>query len=87
MSAKDSDDDIRKAVIRKAFGDRMDVEGKSAEYVASAFDSAVISLGDSAEKRKQGNGLESGFNGCDSADPEKAYADMCGRLNGTKKEG
>ena len=87
VTAKDSDDDIRKAVIRKAFGDRMDVEGKSAEYVASAFDSAVISLGDSAGKRKQGNGLESGFNGCDSADPEKAYADMCGRLNGTKKEG
>ena len=53
VKATDSALDIKKAVIGKAFGDKMDLTDKGAEYVASAFDSAVLHL-DSVNDGKPG---------------------------------
>lgn len=44
VKAEDSVADIKKAVIAKAFGDKMSLEGKKDAYLEAAFDSACVSL-------------------------------------------
>lgn len=91
--AEDSDDEIRKAVIAKAF-DGMDLAGKSADYVSAMYDAAVASLSKvpAAKAEDPKSGLEPDFSKMDDsapADAEAAYRAMCDRLAGKKlgKEG
>lgn len=91
VKAEDSVSAIRSAVVKLAFGDSMNLDGKSAEYLSAIYDAAVVSLGKKAEQPK--SALEPELaKVADSAkndDPDAAYAEMCGRLAGKKinKEG
>lgn len=44
VKTEDAAIDIKKAVIAKAFGDKMDLKDKSEDYVAVAYDSAILHL-------------------------------------------
>ena len=44
VKTEDAAIDIKKAVIAKAFGDKMDLKEKSEDYVAVAYDSAILHL-------------------------------------------
>ena len=85
IKPEDSALDIKKAVVAKAFGDKMNLEGKSEEYVSVAFDSACIHL-DGLTGSQHSNdqspfaphfaGVTEG-----TVDTDKAYKDMCAKLN------
>ena len=77
VKASDSALDIKKAVIAKAFGDKMDLTDKSEEYVSVAYDSAIIHLdsivGGKGEKSPLAPNMKNINDGDDSY--EKAFAD------------
>lgn len=87
VKAEDSAIDIKKSVVAKAFGDKMDLNGKSDEYVAVAFDSACIHLDgmkkedDESQPSPFANNL-SNVSEDASSENEKAYRDMCDKLAG-----
>ena len=87
VKAEDSAIDIKKAVISKAFGDKMDLKDKSAEYVGVAFDSACIHLDSVSEKKPVGDGSPfapdfKNFIDNQDCDPEKAHQAMLDAMTG-----
>lgn len=87
VKAEDSAIDIKKAVITKAFGDKMDLKDKSAEYVGIAFDSACIHLDSVSEKKPVGDGSPfapdfKNFIDNQDCDPEKAHQAMLDAMTG-----
>lgn len=87
VKAEDSAIDIKKAVISKAFGDKMDLKDKSAEYVGVAFDSACIHLDSVSEKKPVGDGSPfapdfKNFIDNQDCDPEKAHQAMIDAMTG-----
>lgn len=87
VKAEDSAIDIKKAVISKAFGDKMDLNDKSAEYVGVAFDSACIHLDSVSEKKTVGDGSPfapdfKNFIDNQDCDPEKAHQAMLDAMTG-----
>lgn len=87
VKAEDSAIDIKKAVISKAFGDKMDLKDKSAEYVGVAFDSACIHLDSVSEKKPVGDGSPfapdfKNFIDNQDFDPEKAHQAMLDAMTG-----
>ena len=87
VKAEDSAIDIKKAVISKAFGDKMDLKDKSAEYVGVAFDSACIHLDSVSEKKPVGDGSPfapdfKNFIDNKDCDPEKAHQAMLDAVTG-----
>ena len=87
VKAEDSAIDIKKAVISKAFGDKMDLKDKSAEYVGVAFDSACIHLDSVSEKKPVGDGSPfapdfKNFKDNQDCDPEKAHQAMLDAMTG-----
>lgn len=87
VKAEDSAIDIKKAVISKAFGDKMDLKDKSAEYVGVAFDSACIHLDSVSEKKPVGYGSPfapdfKNFIDNQDFDPEKAHQAMLDAMTG-----
>lgn len=87
VKAEDSAIDIKKAVISKAFGDKMDLKDKSAEYVVVAFDSACIHLDSVSEKKPVGDGSPfapdfKNFIDNQDCDPEKAHQAMLDAMTG-----
>lgn len=87
VKAEDSALDIKKAVISKAFGDKMDLKDKSAEYVGVAFDSACIHLDSVSEKKHVGDGSPfapdfKNFIDNQDCDPEKAHQAMLDAMTG-----
>lgn len=87
VKAEDSAIDIKKAVISKAFGDKMDLKDKSAEYVGIAFDSACIHLDSVSEKKPVGDVSPfapdfKNFIDNQDCDPEKAHQAMLDAMTG-----
>ena len=87
VKAEDSAIDIKKAVVSKAFGDKMDLKDKSAEYVGVAFDSACIHLDSVSEKKPVGDGSPfapdfKNFIDNQDCDPEKAHQAMLDAMTG-----
>lgn len=74
VKATDSVVDIKKAVIKKAYGETFVVDGKSDDYIAAAFDTAVVKAKDSSTQTHT-NPLDGDFTRVgDTADElEKAY--------------
>lgn len=80
VTAADSDDAVRKAVVAKAF-DSVNLDGKSGDYVAAMFDAAVASLNKAPAAKK--SALEPDLSKvADDADcdPEAAYRKMCNKM-------
>lgn len=77
VKATDSALDIKKAVIGKAFCDKMDLADKSAEYVAVAFDSAILHLDSVSEMKGNKNPLSPDMKNYNDSDDsiDKAFAD------------
>ena len=77
VKAEDSSLDIKKAVVAKAFGDKMDLKDKSAEYVSVAFDSAILHLDSVGAKPGEKSPLAPDMNNINDGDEsyEKAFAD------------
>lgn len=77
VKAEDSAIDIKKAVVAKAFGDKMDLKDKSAEYVSVAFDSAILHLDSVGAKPGEKNPLAPDMENINDGDEsyEKAFAD------------
>lgn len=92
VKAEDSVLDIKKAVIAKAFGDKMDLTDKSEDYVNVAFDSACIHLdGITGNPQNDESPLApnlSGVHDTQVGDTEAAYKQMKDKLAGkaAKKE-
>lgn len=92
VKAEDSALDIKKAVIAKAFGDKMDLNEKTDAYVEAAFDSACVSLGNAGgTPAADQSPLAPHFAGVtetSSYDTEDAYKAMKDKLAGqaAKKE-
>lgn len=92
IKAEDSVLDIKKAVIAKAFGDKMDLMDKSEDYVNVAFDSACIHLdGITGKPQNDESPLApnlSGVHDTQVCDTEAAYKQMKDKLAGkaAKKE-
>lgn len=77
VKAEDSAIEIKKAVIAKAFGDKMDLKDKSDDYVSVAFDSAVIHLDSIAGGKDEKSPLTPDMNNINDGDEsyDKAFAD------------
>lgn len=91
VKAEDSALDIKKAVIAKAFGDKMDLTDKSEDYVNVAFDSACIHLESAGVQTQDSSPLAPNFAGVSDVqvgDTEAAYKAMKDKLAGkaAKKE-
>lgn len=92
VKAEDSVIDIKKAVIAKAFGDKMDLTDKSEDYVNVAFDSACIHLdGITGNPQNDESPLAPNLSGVQDTqvgDTEAAYKQMKDKLAGkaAKKE-
>lgn len=91
VKAEDSCLDIKKAVIAKAFGDKMDLTDKSEDYVNVAFDSACIHLESAGVQTQDSSPLAPNFAGVSDVqvgDTEAAYKAMKDKLAGkaAKKE-
>lgn len=92
VKAEDSVLDIKKAVISKAFGDKMDLTDKSEDYVNVAFDSACIHLdGITGNPQNDESPLAPNLSGVQDTqvgDTEAAYKQMKDKLAGkaAKKE-
>ena len=90
VKAEDSCLDIKKSVIAKAFGDKMDLTDKSEEYVNVAFDSACIHLESvSGKTQHDSNPLAPNFAGVSDAsvsdEAEKAHQAMLDKMSGKAK--
>ena len=88
VKAEDSALDIKKAVVSKAFGDKMDLKDKNEVYVQTAFDAACIHL-DGLNGSGEGSPLAKNFSGIsdDAVDDEaeKAHQAMLDRMSGKAK--
>lgn len=88
VKAEDSALDIKKAVVSKAFGDKMDLKDKNEVYVQTAFDAACIHL-DGLNGSGEGSPLAKNFSGIsDDAvndEAEKAHQAMLDRMSGKAK--
>lgn len=90
VKAEDSCLDIKKAVVAKAFGDKMDLSDKSEDYVNVAFDSACIHLESvSGKTQHNSNPLATNFAGVSDAsvsdEAEKAHQAMLDKMSGKAK--
>lgn len=90
VKAEDSCLDIKKAVVAKAFGDKMDLSDKSEDYVNVAFDSACIHLESvSGKTQHDSNPLATNFAGVSDAsvsdEAEKAHQAMLDKMSGKAK--
>lgn len=76
VKAEDSALDIKKAVVKKAFGDKMDLADKQDAYVSVAFDSACIHL-DSLKTKNDGSPFVPDMSNVKDGDEsyEKAFRD------------
>ena len=88
VKAEDSSLDIKKAVVSKAFGDKMDLKDKNEVYVQTAFDAACIHL-DGLNGSGEGSPLAKNFSGIsDDAvndEAEKAHQAMLDKMSGKAK--
>ena len=88
VKAEDSALDIKKAVVSKAFGDKMDLKDKNEVYVQTAFDAACIHL-DGLNGSGEGSPLAKNFSGIsDDAvndEAEKAHQAMLDKMSGKAK--
>ena len=88
VKAEDSALDIKKAVVSKAFGDKMDLKDKNEVYVQTAFDAACIHL-DGINGSGEGSPLAKNFSGIsDDAvndEAEKAHQAMLDKMSGKAK--
>ena len=88
VKAEDSALDIKKAVVSKAFGDKMDLKDKNEVYVQTAFDAACIHL-DGLDGSGEGSPLAKNFSGIsDDAvndEAEKAHQAMLDKMSGKAK--
>lgn len=84
VKSEDSALDIKKAIVAKAFGDKMDLTEKSEDYINVAFDSACIHLdGITATTQHDESPLAPNFAGVqNSAGNDDAYKRMCDKLAG-----
>ena len=76
VKAEDSALDIKKAVVKKAFGDKMDLADKQDAYVSVAFDSACIHM-DSLKTKNDGSPFVPDMSNVKDGDEsyEKAFRD------------
>lgn len=93
VKSEDSALDIKKAVVAKAFGDKMDLTDKKEDYVNVAFDSACIHLeGVTSSQKHDESPFAANFANVPDASitesNQKAYDAMCAKLAGKaeKKE-
>ena len=88
VKAEDSALDIKKAVVSKAFGDKMDLKDKNDVYVQTAFDAACIHL-DGVTGSPNQSPLANNFSGIsDNAandEAEKAHQAMLDKMSGKAK--
>lgn len=88
VKAEDSALDIKKAVVSKAFGDKMDLKDKNEVYVQTAFDAACIHL-DGLDGSGEGSPLAKNFSGISDGavndEAEKAHQAMLDRMSGKAK--
>ena len=88
VKAEDSALDIKKAVVSKAFGDKMDLKDKNEVYVQTAFDAACIHL-DGVTGSPSQSPLANNFSGIsDNAandEAEKAHQAMLDKMSGKAK--
>ena len=88
VKAEDSALDIKKAVVSKAFGDKMDLKDKNEVYVQTAFDAACIHL-DGLKETTGGSPLAKNFSGISDGavddEAEKAHQAMIDRMSGKAK--
>ena len=88
VKAEDSALDIKKAVVSKAFGDKMDLKDKNEVYVQTAFDAACIHL-DGVTGGHNQSPLANNFSGIsDNAandEAEKAHQAMLDKMSGKAK--
>ena len=88
VKAEDSALDIKKAVVTKAFGDKMDLKDKSEVHVQIAFDAACIHL-DGVTCSPNQSPLANNFSGIsDDAvndEAEKAHQAMLDKMSGKAK--
>lgn len=84
VKSEDSALDIKKAVISKAFGDKMDLTDKDEDYVNVAFDSACIHLDEITEKNHHDESpFAANFAGVQNTSAnDSAYKKMCDKLAG-----
>jgi len=88
VKAEDSALDIKKAIVGKAFGDKMDLKEKNEVYVNTAFDAACIHL-DGLKETTGGSPLAKNFSGISDGavddEAEKAHQAMLDRMSGKAK--
>ena len=83
VKSEDSALDIKKAVVAKAFGDKMDLTDKSEDYINVAFDSACIHLdGINGTTQHDESPLAPNFAGVKEVSDDSAYKKMCDKLAG-----
>lgn len=91
VKAEDTALDIKKAVVAKAFGDKMDLADKGAEYVESAFKSACIHLdGLTGKPQHDASPFATNFAGVSNSSSfedssEKSHQAMLDKLAGKKE--
>lgn len=89
VKATDSVDSIRSALVKSAYPE-MVLDGKSADYIAAAYDAAMIKLADSTSPKNKKSPLAPNMTHmADGADPEEAFRAMNKKYSevSIKKEG
>ena len=88
VKAEDTALDIKKAIVGKAFGDKMDLKDKNDVYVQTAFDAACIHL-DGLKETTGGSPLANNFSGISDGavgdEAEKAHQAMLDKMSGKAK--
>lgn len=89
VKATDSVDSIRSALVKSAYPE-MVLDGKSVDYIAAAYDAAMIKLADSTSPKDKKSPLAPNMTHmADGADPEEAFRAMNKKYSevSIKKEG
>lgn len=89
VKATDSVDSIRSALVKSAYPE-MVLDGKSADYIAAAYDAAMIKLADSTSPKDKKSPLAPNMTHmADGTDPEEAFQAMNKKYSevSIKKEG
>lgn len=89
VKATDSVDSIRSALVKSAYPE-MVLDGKSVDYIAAAYDAAMIKLADSTSPKDKKSPLAPNMTHmADGADPEEAFQAMNKKYSevSIKKEG
>lgn len=90
VKSEDSVIDIKKAVISKAFGDKMSLEGKTDAYVEAAFDSACVSLEKGSTGAQDSSPFAPNYAGVKETgiyNTDEAYKAMKDKLAGKAEKG